>query len=905
MMTRSQNDGDTRAVITAAHARLRTPVEEMIALHGTFHTAPFAEPFREALASITAANPWSLSDFSNAAWRNYRPPTASEPREARIGAIDLGLGGLGHDLLVPATVPILNRGIVIHSSPSDLHDARSLLVSLVFRTLVQSRPGEVRLALVSPQDQGRVFSPFLRLHGTQRLDGAIAFSQQHIDATLLWLTEHIAEITQMRLGNMYQTIDEYNDSPVGLPIPHYVVAIADLPANFSATALRQLLTVTTNGPRAGVHLIATLDRSKKLPDNLSLTDLTAATLNIRLKNGRLRIPHDYLASFPVIPDQQPPAEIVNACVQEMSAGAQQSIESLKFDRIVIPAGDRGQGNSTQGLVVPIGVDSRGAPQQLTLGQGAIHHALVGGDTQMGKTNLLAVVLIQLALRYPPDELELFLIDFKEVEFEQFLREKLPHARVVASVADREFGLSVLQHCRAELERRQGLFKSSEVSNFRDFRALADTTLPRVLLVMDEFQVLFPDHGHLSVAAGAILEDIARRGAAFGIHLLMSSQSPSSGQAVTFLRPMYEQMALRIALGCRLPNVSYAILGEGNDAATRLSRPGDAIYNEYSGSRGHDPIVRIADLPAPERKSWLREIRSIVGDDVGRAPVSFDPTEHALLERNPEFTRLLSQTAWPSPGSSVVAWLGEPISMAPVTTATFERDPFSSMIAIAGTDTAYRLLMSVLVSVAVQLAPEDCAFTVFDFARSSSPYRNVFNEARKVLPHEVRVLSYREAGEVLADLTEDLARRESKGAESFAEPAQFVIVAGLHHWHSMESQYGQLSVDGAGLLRILDVGPELGMHVVLWVDSVRALEQLLGRDALRYFYLRAGGHLNEGDSHVLLGSSAGMTLHGDRALLRRMDDAPGVLEKFKPYVLPEVSVLSSLAYRLEPRTSLEE
>ena len=75
---------------------------------------------------------------------------------------------------------------------------------------------------------------------------------------------------------------------------------------------------------------------------------------------------------------------------------------------------------------------------------------------MGKSNLLHVLIHQLALRYSPEELELYLLDFKEVEFNVYLTERLPHARVIASRADREFGLSVLRRFREEIGRRQRL-----------------------------------------------------------------------------------------------------------------------------------------------------------------------------------------------------------------------------------------------------------------------------------------------------------------------------------------------------------------------------------------------------------------------------------------------------------------
>ena len=59
-----------------------------------------------------------------------------------------------------------------------------------------------------------------------------------------------------------------------------------------------------------------------------------------------------------------------------------------------------------------------------------------------------MLITNLALRYSPDEVELYLVDFKKgVEFKAYARAGLPHARVVAIESEREFGLSVLATAR--------------------------------------------------------------------------------------------------------------------------------------------------------------------------------------------------------------------------------------------------------------------------------------------------------------------------------------------------------------------------------------------------------------------------------------------------------------------------
>ena len=99
------------------------------------------------------------------------------------------------------------------------------------------------------------------------------------------------------------------------------------------------------------------------------------------------------------------------------------------------------------------------PTPATSASGTSQHVLISGKTGSGKSTLLHVLITNLALRYSPDEVELYLVDFKKgVEFKAYARVDLPHARVVAIESEREFGLSVLQRLDAELRTRGDMFR---------------------------------------------------------------------------------------------------------------------------------------------------------------------------------------------------------------------------------------------------------------------------------------------------------------------------------------------------------------------------------------------------------------------------------------------------------------
>lgn len=107
---------------------------------------------------------------------------------------------------------------------------------------------------------------------------------------------------------------------------------------------------------------------------------------------------------------------------------------------------------------------------LSLGKETAQHALVAGKTGSGKSTLLHVLITTLALNYSPDEIELYLIDFKKgVEFKRYATHRLPHARVIAIESEREFGLSVLEGIDAELKLRGDLFRQGGADNLKNYR----------------------------------------------------------------------------------------------------------------------------------------------------------------------------------------------------------------------------------------------------------------------------------------------------------------------------------------------------------------------------------------------------------------------------------------------------
>ena len=95
------------------------------------------------------------------------------------------------------------------------------------------------------------------------------------------------------------------------------------------------------------------------------------------------------------------------------------------------------GDSQTGISAPFGRIAGSGVICLPFDSQLLSSALLAGRPGSGKSTLLHAVISSLAIVYPPSELELYLLDFKEgVEFMAYAGETLPHARVVAVEAER-------------------------------------------------------------------------------------------------------------------------------------------------------------------------------------------------------------------------------------------------------------------------------------------------------------------------------------------------------------------------------------------------------------------------------------------------------------------------------------
>jgi hypothetical protein len=871
--------------------------------------------------------------WDEAYWRNWAPPKRFGSA-VRFGELHVDLRRIAEahpqgasfklelppPFAVPATLGVPRQAsLLIQTDRAGRSEAMGTIQTVMLRLLTTLPPGRVRFTIVDPVGLGQNFAGFMHLadHDEALVGGRIWTDSEHIEARLRDLTEHMETVIQKYLRNEFQTIDDYNEQAGELAEPYRFLVISDFPVGFEGDSFRRLSSILQSGPRCGVYTLILRDTRLSLPAGVHLEELEhhgGANLVRDPERNRLVWKDETFGQFPLTLDPPPGEDLLTHLVHVVGRHAKDSKRvEVPFETIAPPDDKFWTGSATDELRVPIGKMGATRLQSMRLGRGVAQHALIAGKTGSGKSTLLHALVTNLAMWYSPDEVEFYLIDFKKgVEFKTYATHRLPHARAIAVESDREFGLSVLQRLDAELARRGELYRKAGVQDLAAYRKSAGAqVMPRTLLIIDEFQEFFSEDDKLAQEAGLLMDRLVRQGRAFGIHLLLGSQT--IGGTSGLARSTIGQMAVRVALQTSEAD-SHLILGDNNSAARLLSRPGEAIYNDAGGLVEANSPFQVAWLPDERRERFLEKVRqradarSVRGHDA----VVFEGNAPADARKNARLLQLLDAPDWPAATTSApVGWIGDPVAIKDPSGVAYRRQSGSNLLVIGQQeDAAMATLVASMLGIAAQRPAGAAQFYVLDGAPADSPLAGVFARVRAALPHETRLVEFRAAGDAVGELAAEVQRRlDSDPGDA---PDIYFVIYGLQRYRALrksDDDFGGFSLGsssdepkkanpGKQFADVLKDGPSVGVHVLAWIDTAVAIDRTLDRHSMREFDNRVLFQMSAADSSNLIDSPAANKLGFYRALV--YSEEQGTLEKFRPYALPDDAWLAHVRARFAAR-----
>ncbi|EHR63617.1 FtsK/SpoIIIE domain-containing protein [Saccharomonospora cyanea] len=730
-----------------------------------------------------------------------RPPELWRIGEATVDGSSVGRTP-GTTLSFDVAVPLLDEShLSITSAPKTRPTVDALVEGLLMRVLSTFTPGAVKVHL---WDVGQLTAVLPNFYALSRTSAVTVHDPTRLVDLLDELAGHIRRIHTHTMQAGYPSLRAMREATGKRVEPWRIAVLYGNGEDLAPEHLRDLKRVATGALAAGISLIlvdvptvlgGSVETISLLDDRRAVTSMTGSGVEVRLDPA---LPAGQVAGAA--------ARIADAIVTRQ--GGPRSFADL------LPT-EFGQESSARELRTPVGFHE-GEPVEVVIGD-ATPHALIGGPSGSGKTNFLYALLGGLAARYSPDELALYLLDFKEgVSFAGLAPGKkdeswLPHARLVGVNVntDREFGLALLRFLSDEMRRRSAAAKEFEVTNIAELRdADPNGHWPRIVAVIDEFQYLFAERDSVTAMATSLLEDLARRGRSQGIHLILASQDIAGIDAFWGKPAVFEQCTLRIAM----PK-ARRVLAESNQAAVAAPR-WHAVVNHESGVAHGNQLAHIPDasakntFPVLQRQLWQRYATH------GR-PRLFDGAVAPRLDESTAFAALEPGTDRPR------ALVGQSIEVTDNAHGVEMASTPGRNLAVMGSSTAEAL--SVLDAATRSLARQYPAGAV-EFVLGCA-VDTCLGEVRALaddlaaLGHKAGVAT---AGEIPSLVTEHTERLSEPDSD------RFLVLYGVDAvLPALERKEPGKPSALEHLRTLLKQGPAKGLHVLGWWRGVARLKDTLG------------------------------------------------------------------------------
>ncbi len=522
------------------------------------------------------------------------------PDEIALGKFKVQCGNFNNK--VPKTIPFpVEKPLYIDNEKDNV-----LTHKLLLRLLFTLPFGKCQFTVYDPKNFGYSAQDFVSLASVEKVVPCQEFitDERVFKVQLESMLKTATQMIQIQFPNCSRncrTWLDYNQEMLKRGeyqklLPYQVLLVYNLSPSTSSEIMRYLEILAGLGIRCGLLLVFSYDKASfdELKENHNDRSLERMEKFLALAQplqsfyGSL-LPALNLQNMQLTEEGEPYPEeqTINNLIYDFRELILNSDDTaITFTDLINidKTDDMYDGSSVETVAIPLGSDSlTGDVAKLDVGD--LHvHTLIGGQTGSGKSNLLHNIILNACWHYSPDELNLYLLDLKDgVEFNVYATPALPQAKLVATAADTEYGASVIEYLVQEKERRNDLFKeksvgNTKITNYIDYRKrFKKQILPRIILVVDEFQLLF--EGKNAERNKDAIQMLAKQGRSCGIHMIFATQTI---KGITNFREILTQFTTRIALRCGADD-SKRLLGDNfdNDAAARVKKH-HGIYNDSSG-----------------------------------------------------------------------------------------------------------------------------------------------------------------------------------------------------------------------------------------------------------------------------------------------------------------------------------
>ena len=897
----AQYEADMQQFFAGQVAQSRERTAQHISTLPLIHRAPWGDP---------AWDQWQVAPLDPSHWGLLYAGSLVHAAQAQNG----------QKYEIPAYLPFVGQGrtLIIQSDDAQTAAAYQLMHSLALRMALMA-PYQAQFTFLDPAGLGKAFPIANQLPSRE--------AQSDPYRVLEEVMHEIRRIITTYGLSDHKSFDQVAESVMINERMEFVFA-ANFPKNYDRRTIERLQNIGINGPVAGKYLIVHCNTDIEMPRDLSLDGFENSHV-LDLRQNTLKVSQ---STYTFVPDAAVPEARQADLLQKLKDSKPPERKIDFATEVAIPAAQIWQQQAISYIETSVGRSGSSDPLLIWFGakenegNRPCSHGMLAAMTGSGKSNLYHVLIMGLAMRYSPVEIALYLIDGKDgVEFQPY--KHLPHAEFVSLKSQPQLSRSILAELVEEKQRRNELFSQAGAASYEEYRQKANpkAILPRILLLVDEYQELF--EGDREGEASANLRALAAQGRSAGIHMLLGSQK-FGAVGMLHQADIFGNIHLRIGMKMS-PSDRQALTEfgkEGKQLIAACDLPGKMVLNDQSGDDGSNKIGKVALLSRAERDAnigLLTEKASHSGIPVGLLTTHiFDGNAQPDLLDNPQLGYLLRQgdwmqeedlerfarqavhegglgeASWFAGERPLLGWVGQEFNVRGYTKVVFRRRLRENLLLLGDKNEArYGMLNALLGGLLLSARPSDCAFVCIDKSIPKTPWSEEiprFVELARGLGYHTQLPKRpAEVQEAIEALATETNRRHALEDEAVTElPSIFLVITEADRIDDLlqaPSKYGTLedSPLGAQLRLIYSRGPKLGIHLLMALEAYMPLTSVIGSKGLDFFRHRIAMQMSEDDAFSFVRNRVASRLEVEppppiRACYLDMGSNRTLI--FKPYVI---------------------
>lgn len=431
-------------------------------------------------------------------------------------------------------------------------------------------------------------------------------------------------------------------------------------------------------------------------------------------------------------------------------------------------------------------------------------SFIMGGSGSGKSTLIHALITSIVRNYHPDEVELWLADFKMVTFSKYIRHMPPHVKYILMDESAELIRDFVDKIYEEMLRRETALSSLGFENRRDLPL--SKYMPAIFVIFDEFSILSSVLSTDEVYRDR-LQQIMVKGRATGFRFIFSSQKFTAG-AAALTSTAREQIGSRLVMRGEKQEMRDTLAVPGSQNNSNIQRAIDTLPPYYTlnlrqqgdGSYTLDRGMALY-FPGDNDEAWVSRAALFDALRTNYRPVSEEQYDPNLLDQyvdkhpvvvnrselfvfEPARFRNLAQTLRNDPNNlifddDILVSFGTPRRLEEASLATLTTEACENILLLAS-DRELACGMSVLLSTVRSFLAQKCDVQVWAYQRN-----RIYHTYRQ---DHFSKLDVRAGAEAVWDAIDHLVADIKAGKHN----NQLIVLLGMENLVNQFSSGGMLS-----------------------------------------------------------------------------------------------------------------